>query len=88
VVALISFLILQPEVPIFYSLGAKNEWLAPKIWLFLFPVLSLAMTLGHFLLLIVSKSLEKTITQLFAWATVFIQAILALSLVRIIFIIS
>jgi len=88
VLALVSFFTTQPEIPIFYSLGAKSEWLAPKIWIFIFPVLSLATTVIHFLFLSLNKSLEKIITQLFAWATIIVQVVLALSFIRIIYIIS
>lgn len=86
--ALTSFFRLQPEIPIFYSLAQKHDFLAPKLWVFIFPCLSLVITITHFFLLSILKSLEKIVIQLFAWATVIIQSLLALSLIRIIFIIS
>jgi hypothetical protein len=86
--ALTSFFRLQPEIPVFYSLAQKNDFLASKVWVFVFPCLSLTITAAHFLIISILKGVEKIIIQLFAWATVIIQSLLALSLIRIIFIIS
>lgn len=80
---------LQPQVPLFYSLGNKYDQLVPKIWLALYPALSLTIGLVHFLIIsLINIKLDKVVTTLFAWATIIIQVLLALSLFRILFIIA
>jgi hypothetical protein len=78
----------QPVVPIFYSLPEPEQHLAAREWLFLFPFMSLIVSLLHTgLIKFVSKA-EQLLLTLFAWTTVVVQTVLLLALLRIIYIIS
>ena len=79
---------IQPEVPLFYSLPRENQHLVAKEWLFLFPSLSLAITLIHISILTTAQHVEALLLKLFAWTTVGIQLILGTSLIRILLIIT
>ncbi len=84
-----SYFKLQPEVPLFYSLGNWSDQLAPKIWLAIYPGLSFAISMIHFAIIgVINLKLDKIVTTLFAWATIIIQVLLALSLLRILVIIA
>ncbi len=85
---LVSIITLQPVVPLFYSLPQPENYLVPKIWLSVFPVLSFSITFVHLLLLKSIRLYEKIIQQLYAWVTVAIQLLLFLALLRILWIIS
>jgi len=85
---LVSYLRLQPTVPLFYSLADPSDYLVDKQWLILFPVISFAITFGHSILIKTLYHHEKIIPNLFAWSTVAIQVLLTLELVRIVIIIS
>ena len=56
VIILLKFNFLPAKVPLFYSLPWGDEQLVPKVWLFLIPLLSLALALIHFFW---SKLLQK-----------------------------
>jgi hypothetical protein len=56
VLIFLKFNILPVQVPLFYSLPWGDEQLVPKVWLFLIPLLSLALALTHFFW---SKFLQK-----------------------------
>ncbi len=85
---LIFYVILQPVVPIFYSLSQPENYLAPKEWLLVFPVTSFLITFVHLYLLHYLRQYEKVIQQLFAWMTVLMQVLLMIAFFRIIFIVS
>lgn len=76
----------QPQLPIFYSLPEPNDYLADKQWIFVFPVLSTAITIVHLLLLPIMKDHHRMMNVLFAWLTVITQALCVLAAVRIIWI--
>lgn len=76
----------QPIIPIFYSLARNEQALAQKEWIFLFPLISLVMTLLHSILISVFKELDKLVLRLFAWTTVVMQFFLFVTLLRIIII--
>jgi hypothetical protein len=78
----------QPVVPIFYSLAEPQQHLIAKEWLFLFPVLSLIVSILHTGLIKFIMKSERLLLTLFAWTTVVVQTVLLLALVRIIYIIS
>lgn len=87
-VTLVFYFRAQPEIPIFYSLAEPAQHLAPKQWLLLFPALSFVSTLIH---VAVTKSIAHTdrlLVVLFSWASVIVQAVLVLALLRVIYIIS
>jgi len=75
-------------VPLFYSVSDPNDYLADKRWLILFAILSFMVTIGHAFLIRILFHHEKIIPILFACCTVAIQILLALELIRIIYIIT
>lgn len=85
---LVNYFLLQPVVPLFYSLAQPSDYLVPKVWLVVFPIISFAITLSHLALLKTIRMYEKIIQQLYIWVTVAIQCLLLLALVRIISIVS
>ena len=86
IISIIGFLILQPEVPLWYSLPRLTQHLAPKVWLFLFPVISILLNVIHFSLMRFFQTYEAVLLSLFAWTTVVLQLLLGLALVRIVYI--
>ncbi|MEX0895420.1 MAG: hypothetical protein WDZ94_00600 [Patescibacteria group bacterium] len=83
-IATVFYFFAQPHLPFFYTLPLDSQMLAPKLWLFLFPSISLGITLLHMILLGLFYDLDELILRLFANATTIIQSILLLALVRII----
>jgi hypothetical protein len=83
----IAYFQLQPKVPIFYSLGEPNEYLADKAWLFVFPALSTMITITHLLLLSALRLHQKVMNQLFGWLTLIVQGLCVVAAVRIVSII-
>lgn len=81
------FFILQPEVPLFYSLAQPQEYLSSKAWLFIFPGLSVAINSLHTFLLGFIKEYEMVLIELFVWTTVAVQVLLAIGLIRIIWLV-
>jgi len=86
-IVLASYMSIQPVVPLFYSLPQPNDYLVPKIWLAVFPILSFIITLSHLIWLKSIQTYEKVIQQLYIWLTVIIQLVFLLALIRIIWII-
>lgn len=86
--ALTSYLNIQPVIPLFYSLARSSQFLATKQWLFLFPIGSFLMTVTHWLILRFMASLEKVILKIFIWTTIALQIILSLAMIRIILLVS
>lgn len=85
--ASIFYFIAQPVIPILYSLPRPEQALAPKLWIFVFPVISLVLSIVHIILIGKFKDLDEFILKMFAWVTVFLQLFIAAVLVRIIYII-
>lgn len=79
---------LQPTVPLFYTLADVNDFLVPKMWLFVFPALSILITVTHLWLLRVLHSHDRLIVQVFCWQTVIIQSLLLISLIRILLLVT
>ncbi|HYD35377.1 MAG TPA: hypothetical protein VD999_04885 [Vitreimonas sp.] len=77
-----SYIVLQPLVPLFYTLALPSQHLAPKEWLFLFPVLSVMMTVLHILLLKKFRYYDPLILWLFSWTTFGLQMVLTLAVIR------
>ncbi|NCN87484.1 MAG: hypothetical protein GW941_01160 [Candidatus Pacebacteria bacterium] len=78
----------QPVVPIFYSLAEPAQHLAAKEWIFLFPALSILISLIHTAIIQIIAKSEQLLLTLFAWTTVIVQTVLLLALLRIVYIIS
>lgn len=87
-ITLVMYGSLQPEVPLFYSLPKSSQQLANKIYIFLIPVISLVITLGHFSLLLISKNMERRLKKMFAWITVIFQIVFFMIFLRIVLIIT
>jgi hypothetical protein len=79
---------LQPVVPLFYSLPRESQHLVAKEWLFIFPAISMFITILHGSILTTSQNSEALLLRLFAWTTVSIQIVLFLALLRIVLIIT
>lgn len=83
----IAFFQLQPLIPLFYSLAEPNEYLADKYWIFVFPVISACITVGHLLLLPMLRNHDRVIQQLFSWLTVLVQVLCVVAALRVILIV-
>lgn len=86
IITTIYFFIAQPELPIFYSLGTKQDQLANKIFLFLFPLISFITNLIHLALIKIVKDYSLIMLQLFVGVTVGLQVMLLYALLRIVII--
>ena len=84
--AVIYYFISQPELPIFYSLARKADQLAPKIYIFLFPLISFTMNTLHLFFINALKNYSVLLLKLFVGTTLALQLILALAMFRIILI--
>lgn len=87
VLAVIFYTFIQPVIPVFYTLTQPDKQLAPKIWLFIFPVFSWLVTFLHFTLIKTLKTIEGSVGKMFCWTTVGVIAITSLLFARIIFIV-
>lgn len=85
---LVAYFRIQPEIPLFYSLARPAEQMAPKIWIFFFPLILAVLTLFHLALIYRYLDYEKLLLQLFAWTTLVMNILLALALVRVLVIVS
>jgi len=90
VMFLFSFIYLskaQPELPIFYTLDSTRGPLMKKWWLLLLPVIALGFNFINFSLVLKLKSqLENLLLRLFVMASLFINVIMLIALLRIIYI--
>lgn len=86
VVAIVGFIILQPEIPLFYTLARPEQQLVPKIWVFIFPVFSILINVIHTILIGLDSKKEIVLLSLFARVTTVLQFALLLALLRIIYI--
>jgi len=85
-VAVAAFLFLQPELPLFYTLAEEEQQLAPKIWVLIFPLLSVIINLIHSVLISLDTKKEVVLLSLFARVTTVLQVALLLALLRIVYI--
>ncbi len=86
--ALTTYLNIQPVIPLFYSLAEPNQYLASLEWIFLFPIFSFFMTFAHFLIVKTMKDLEKVVLKMFIWVSLTLQIILSLAMIRIILLVT
>jgi hypothetical protein len=85
--ALLSvFFRLPPIVPLWYTLANPGEQLANKEWLLLIPALSICVSVLHTALAPLLYEHGSVLIRLFGWATLTVQLIFTLSLLRIILI--
>lgn len=82
----VFFVLAQPLLPLFYSLALPQQQLVPKVWIFLLPSISLAISISHALILSVIEQQERIIQRLFISMTLVLQALLVIALIRIIYI--
>lgn len=82
----IFYFFAQPVLPLLYSLARPEQALVSKEWVFLFPALSLFITLTHIICSSIFGDLDKLILKLFAWMTVVLQCCLSLIVVRLLLI--
>ncbi len=83
----IAYFQVQPLIPIFYSLGEPADYVAPKMWLFVFPAFSFTVTILHLLILPSLRSYHRVMNQLFGWVTLTMQALCIVAALRIMMII-
>jgi len=81
--AVVAYKTAQPVVPLFNNQLLASNTLMPKIWLAVLPALSLFFSLCSLALILVCRSLGKTVLNLFAWSSGTFNGILLLALVRI-----
>lgn len=81
----LSFIFLQPVIPIFYSLAQPEKQLQPKIWIFLYPALAWMIALSHFAILNKTRDLAIPVQKIFAWTTTGIIILLNILLIRTLF---
>ena len=84
VVTVIYYFMAQPELPLFYTLANKQDQLTAKIFLFLFPIISLTINAIHSLVLKKMHKYSILLLTLFAGTTLVLQALISYSLLRII----
>ena len=82
----IFYFFVQSTIPLFYSLARPEQALVQKEWIFLYPALSLVITLTHIICSSLFGDLDKLILRLFAWMTVVLQFCLSLLVVRLLII--
>ena len=83
---IIYYFLAQPELPLFYTVANKEEQLAPKIFLFLFPAISVVITITHFFIARLLQRFSAVLLKLFLGTTLMLQILLGFALARIIFI--
>ncbi|KUK79727.1 MAG: transmembrane(s)proteins 12..34 [Microgenomates bacterium 39_7] len=74
-------LYIQPVVPLFYSLPSGSDQLAPKIWLLLFPALSIIINIVHISAIKIA-AMSQLVIKLYAWADLLLQLILLMIALR------
>lgn len=78
----VGYFILPPQIPIFYSLPQASQQLADKIWISIFPVISLTVALSHTVLLGIYNRLDLMVLRVFGWMTTVFQLLLLAIVVR------
>jgi hypothetical protein len=79
---------LPPVVPLWYTMANAQDQLAAKEWLLIIPALSITVSIVHTLLAPLLNEYGPLLMKLFGWATVVVHVVFALSLLRIIMIIT
>ncbi len=84
VTTIIYYFLSQPELPLFYSLATKQDQLAPKVFLFLFPAISLIINILHFFIVKFLQQFSSILLKLFIGTTIALQVLVGFALIRII----
>ncbi len=79
--------LLPPTIPLFYTLSQPNLTLAPKVWIVLLPVLLFTFTLVNGVVAQVLRQFDPILLKLFSWSALLSQTVLALALIRIVWIV-
>ena len=85
---LVFFIPLPPQIPLFYSRALAEQYLAHKLWFFILPTTSLAISLFHLFINRYLLSIDILLARLFAWTTVVVQILVAISIIRIIVVVT
>lgn len=86
VVTVIYYFLAQNELPLFYTLATKQDQLAPKIWLFIVPGVSLLINFIHFFIVRALQKHSELLLKLFVGTTIGLQVLIGFALFRIILI--
>lgn len=87
-VALVHYYFAQPELPIFYSLATKQDQLANKLFVFLFPLISFTIAATHSVIFRALEEHSQIIKKLFSGVTLGLVLLLCIAYIRIIIITS
>lgn len=79
---------IQFEVPLFYSLSQPEQQLAPRQWIFLFPIASAIMVILNRIFIHFLRKYDHQVTKIYTWMTVFLIFLLNFALIRILYVIS
>lgn len=80
--------IIQPVIPLMYTLALPEQQLVAKEWLLIFPAISFTINFIHLITINVMKNFRSVLILIFAWTTVLLQFLLLLAMLRIIVIIT
>lgn len=79
---------LPPVLPLWYTMANAQDQLASKEWLLVIPILSVTVSVLHTILAPLLNEYGPLLVKLFGWATIIVHVIFAVSLIRIIMIIT
>lgn len=85
-IAILAFLFLPNQIPLWYSLAIPEQQLVPKFMVFLFPGGIWLITLIHLIIAARLNSLDAVIVRIFAYATTLINLLLLVGLIHLIYI--
>lgn len=78
---------LPPQIPLFYTLLQTENKLVVREWIFILPALALGINFVHFLVIYFARHYDATLIKVFEYLTIFIQALILATLLRIILIV-
>lgn len=86
--ATIGYFVIQPEIPLLYSLARPEQQILPKEYIFLIPGVALAFGLIDSMIILSLKKYDVLLLKLFSWITVVFIALLNFALFRILYIVT
>ena len=79
--SLLFWKFLPPLIPLFYTVAQDADKLANKQWIFILPILAVAINFFHFLIIYFARHYDTLLLKIFEYVTIFIQlALLAITL--------
>ncbi len=78
-----SLFVLQPLVPLFYSLSLPSQYLAPKMSLLLLPVLAWCIYLFNTYCIHLLRGHLEVLQQIFSWVTCAVASLFLMAFIRI-----